>query len=30
VLETFLAQHLRDRKPEVKVGRPEVVDMPAK
>ena len=30
VLEKFLAKHLRDRKPEVKIGKPEVIDMPAK
>lgn len=30
VLETFLARHLRDRKPDVQVGRPRVIEMPAK
>jgi hypothetical protein len=29
-LEAFLAKHLVDRKPDVQVGQPRVIDMPAK
>lgn len=29
-LENFLAKHLRDRKPDVKVGRPKVIEMPVR
>jgi dipeptidyl aminopeptidase/acylaminoacyl peptidase len=29
-LEAFLAKHLIDRRPDVQVGRPRVIDMPAK